>query len=60
MLLGFVILIDTPVSTRVDTDTGVGSVFDSSDMVGLAKNGRKMEEKMEKDTINKLGLFFTE
>ena len=44
MLLGLVENDDTPVSTRVDTDTGVGSVSDSSDMaveVGRQKKQRR-------------------
>ena len=45
LLLGLVENDGTPVSTRVDTDTGVGSVSDSSDM---AVDGWAPEEAKKK------------
>ena len=43
MLLGLVQNDETPVSTRVDTDTGVGSVSDSLDTIGESKEDEEEE-----------------
>ena len=51
MLLGLVENDDTPVSTRVDTDTGVGSVSDSSDMAWMG--GRQKKQKKQRGSAQR-------
>ena len=53
MLLGLVQNHATPVSTRLDTDTGVGSVSDSSDMAEEAEktNLEKVEEALSSSVV---------